>query len=506
MNTAISFAFLLFALTSILLLRCVPGRLRATLVFPMSNLAFLLLVMPSFLSLALIFGFIAVSYGGVKIAEKRNPLYFIVAITGTLLIFFYLKSYPIISQLPFSNKLPVLVGLSYILIRCLQVMIDCYQGELAKTPDFLRFLQFTISWPTLLSGPIMSYRQFAEQLEGMKNNTLSAESIYEAFTNIVIGAFSVIVLGGFAFLAYDHFQELIFKAPLAGLMNTDSNTQIMALLRERGSTYIYFIFSLMLFGAHLTHPAGLALTAIFYLFFLYFNFAGYTRIVIGLGRLVGLNVPENFNFPWACRNFLNLWTRWHMTLANWFKSYVFNPITKELLVRWPSGNLVPYYSVVAYFITFFLVGLWHGPTVPYVLCGVALGFGVSANKLWQIKIKSILGKESLAKLNASWWYISASSASAMAYLAFSIIPFWASDHALIKLLLVFGLWGVIYAALIALTLILPISIIALRIEPHLRAYRSNALHPVIVGCLLASVLVCLSLLPNGSSGFVYQRF
>jgi D-alanyl-lipoteichoic acid acyltransferase DltB (MBOAT superfamily) len=503
-DSTLFFVFLIVFI-SILSFWFLPRKLRASFVFPLSNLVLLYLLAPGPLSIVLTVCFIMFSYGVVKIAETRKLQTTAAVFMAILLVFFYLKSYPVFSYLPFSSKLPVLIGLSYILIRCLQVIIDTFQGDL-EAPSFWRFLQFVISWPTLLSGPIMSYQQFSKQLEQVEKYTLSPEQTYKIFGNIVMGIFFVVVLGDVSFRVHDHFHTLVVQTDIALMIDADGSVSILTLLKERGYDYVFYLLSLMLLGTDLVHPAVLSLAASFYLFFLYFNFSGYTRIVIGFGRLVGFSIPENFDFPWACKNFIDLWSRWHMTLANWFKTYIFNPIVKVLVTRSPYGDWVTYYGVFAFFITFFLLGIWHGPTVSYFLCGIALGVGVSANKLWQVKIKSILGKERVAKQNASGLYVSISSAAAMVYFAFSIVPFWASERTLIKLFLTHGFLGTGYSMLVALMLILPVSMIAIRIEKRLRAASQTSFHPLIVGGILAMVLFYFPLMTGTGRTFIYQRF
>ena len=102
---------------------------------------------------------------------------------------------------------------------------------------------------------------------------------------------------------------------------------------------------------------------------------------------MGFQLPENFNRPFASRSFLELWSRWHITLADWFKFYVFNPFLSMLAFRWPNREAVPYLGVMAYFLTFFIMGLWHGSSWMFLIYGLFLGAGVSVNKLFDVLMR-----------------------------------------------------------------------------------------------------------------------
>jgi alginate O-acetyltransferase complex protein AlgI len=134
-------------------------------------------------------------------------------------------------------------------------------------------------------------------------------------------------------------------------------------------------------------------SSVAYTAYLYANFAGYMDVVIGVGALGGQRLPENFNQPFAARSFLDFWSRWHMTLSNWFKVYLFNPLLKELAKRYPSKRSAPYLAVAAFFVTFLVMGLWHGSTAVFVIYGLLLGAGASLNKGWQVFASARFGKQ-----------------------------------------------------------------------------------------------------------------
>jgi D-alanyl-lipoteichoic acid acyltransferase DltB (MBOAT superfamily) len=130
-----------------------------------------------------------------------------------------------------------------------------------------------------------------------------------------------------------------------------------------------------------TSPAGLWLLLYGYAFRLFFDFAGYTDIAIGLGLLFGIRLPENFDRPYLRANITAFWQSWHMTLSNWARFYVFSPLSRRLLTR---GRRLPAVVVVllAQLATMAVIGLWHGITWPFLIWGLWHGLGLFAHKLW----------------------------------------------------------------------------------------------------------------------------
>ncbi len=154
------------------------------------------------------------------------------------------------------------------------------------------------------------------------------------------------------------------------------------------------------------------------------NFSGYMDLVIGIGRLMGFRLPENFNKPYLSSNFLDLWSRWHITLSEWFKTYVFNPVLRAGATRITSRAMVPYLAAAAYFVTFFLLGVWHGTNYLYVVLGVCLGLGASVNKLWDVAITRLLGRAARQQLSGNLVYASLARGMAISYFVIAAIASW----------------------------------------------------------------------------------
>jgi D-alanyl-lipoteichoic acid acyltransferase DltB (MBOAT superfamily) len=182
--------------------------------------------------------------------------------------------------------------------------------------------------------------------------------------------------------------------------------------------------------------------AALYAAYLYANFAGYMHIVIGVGVLMGLRLPENFAQPFASRSFLEFWSRWHTTLSSWFKTYLFNPLLKRLTQRWPSAASAPYLAVLAFFLTFLVMGIWHGSTLVFVVYGLFLGAGASLNKLWQDAARARWGKREYKRLSDQPLAIYASRGLVFAYFALALTCLWVSLPELLALAGRLGFVGV----------------------------------------------------------------
>jgi alginate O-acetyltransferase complex protein AlgI len=163
-----------------------------------------------------------------------------------------------------------------------------------------------------------------------------------------------------------------------------------------------------------------------YPLFLYSNFSGYIDIVIALARLMRVRLPENFDRPFSASSFLDFWNRWHITLSTWLKTYVYNPLLVVLMRRISSVKLEPLLGVFCFFVTFFLIGVWHGRTSEFMVFGLLQGGGVAANKLWQIGLARALGRKGYKALAKNIFYIAFGRGLTFSWFAFTLFWFWGS--------------------------------------------------------------------------------
>ena len=340
-------------------------------------------------------GFVLLGYVAVIAAERRRASHGLgLLVLGMVAIFVWLKRYPLVSALPTFGFAFTVVGLSYMLFRILHIVIDVGQGSLNR-PRFVSYLNYVFNFLCLLSGPIARLEDFEPQLR-VRPPLPSWREIDAAAQRILRGYVMVAVLASIA-------------------------TNFVNLLKPE--------FSAALVHGEVAHGVRVyALLTGTYLFNLYVNFSGYMEIVIGIGVLAGLTLPENFNFPFLSKNFLDLWSRWHITLSNWLKFYLFNAVLKSLGARFGTRSNMAYLGAIAFFVTFVVMGIWHGTTYIFFVYGLFLGAGVTVNRLWQIWAPQWLGKSGYKNLQQREWYFQLSRAATLSYLAVALTSFWITDQ------------------------------------------------------------------------------
>jgi alginate O-acetyltransferase complex protein AlgI len=400
-----STSFLGLALAAILLSRALPAALRpwvlavASAVFIGSYLEHPTEALPLAALLLTGYGFIE------ALRRTRSVLLLSVALVVVISAFVVLKRYgfvPAAARVPYPY---LVVGLSYVLFRLLHLMIDAQQGELASRPPAVQFFNYCASFLTFTAGPVQLFPDFAEQQA--RTPTEDRAEVAGAIARVVRGFVLLCVVS--ASLNY------VFVA-LSGRLLQGAPAQAGALV--------------------------VAACAALYTAYLYANFSGYMHIVIGVGLLMGQRLPENFAQPFAARSFLEFWSRWHMTLSNWFKTYLFNPLLKRLTRLWPSAGSATYLAVLAFFVTFLVMGVWHGSTRVFVVYGLFLGAGASVNKLWQELARARWGKREYKRLSARPAAIYAARGLVFAYFTVALSCLWLSLDELFALAGRLGVAGV----------------------------------------------------------------
>jgi alginate O-acetyltransferase complex protein AlgI len=209
-----------------------------------------------------------------------------------------------------------------------------YLAEVARGRDPIRrpddFVLFAIHFPSLVAGPIKRYQDYLPALRvGLAGVTV--DDVAAGAQRIALGLVKKIVLADNLTLALDH-----YGAGFAGL--------------SPGQAWLFL--------------AGLAARILL-------DFSGYTDMAIGLSRLLGVRLPENFNWPYLATSLQDFWQRWHMSLTSWIRDYVYIPLggNRHGLVRRLANGLL----------VFALCGLWHGPAWHFVLWGLWHGAGLVVN-------------------------------------------------------------------------------------------------------------------------------
>jgi alginate O-acetyltransferase complex protein AlgI len=235
-------------------------------------------------------------------------------------------------QLPrLDAALPI--GISFYTFAVLGYLIDVYVERIPPESSLYRFALFTAFYPKFVAGPVERGGVFLPQIDTPKRFDYAR------------------VTDGMRIIAGGLVKKLVVADRLAGAVNG-----------------VYGNLAAF-------HGVTLVLTAILYMFQLYYDFCGYSEIAVGVGRVLGYDLTWNFNRPYAARSISDYWRRWHISLTSWFFEYIFAPVAAGLR-NWRS------LAVVAAMMTTFLVsGLWHGAAWTFVFYGLLHGVGLCIDYL-----------------------------------------------------------------------------------------------------------------------------
>jgi len=251
-----------------------------------------------------------------------------------------------------------IAGLSYMLFRQIHLLVDASQGQIGRI-SLWSFVNYQVSLFTILAGPIQRYQDFDEQWQTLRPILADPHDLLQNCLRLLLG---VLKIGLIAPLFYKGWDEL----------------QI-AVVNHRVAGWKFIVEFLAVFY--------------FYPIYLYCNFAGYCDIVIAANRFFGMKLPENFNRPYLARNVIEFWTRWHITLGLWIRDYLFMPMYKPVVERWPKR--APSLAWIFYFFAFVVAGVWHGTTLNFLFYGIWQGFGASATKLYENLLLARRGRQGL---------------------------------------------------------------------------------------------------------------
>jgi D-alanyl-lipoteichoic acid acyltransferase DltB (MBOAT superfamily) len=478
--TVASVPFLGFVLLVALVYSLARSTVWRQAVLLVANLAFFATFIPAPWQALPLVGFVLISYGALVLAQRGlSRAAFVGVMAGLLLLFFWLKRYSFLPQVTFLPMAYSVIGLSYMFFRMLHVFIDAYSGDLRERIGPVAYANYVLNFTSLVSGPIQRYQDYAAQQLGPKRPVLDWIVFGLAIERMATGLFKVVVLAAFLFGVHEQMLTTLPGEPT-------------------------------LLGRVVT-VVGLTVS---YTFYLYCNFSGYTDIVIGAARFYRLELPENFDRPFSSTSFLDFWGRWHMTLSNWLKTYVYNPLMMWMMARITSPRLGPYLAVIAFFFTFFLIGLWHGQTSLFAAYGVLLGLGVSINKLHQVKMAERLGRKRYRALAETFWYQSIARGLTFAYFSFSLMFFWGNWALLGDIAAGLGVAGIVLASLlliaaasVVLSLWVALRDVALRLRtrsaPVLRSRYTRTVCVTTMGALAGAALAVLA---SPAPDIVYKTF
>ena len=341
------------------------------------------------------------------------------------------------------------IGISFYTFQNMSYVIDVYRGESKAEKNFASYATYLCLFPQLIAGPIVRYSDVAREL---RERSVDTAQFSRGVIRFLVG------LG-----------KKVLLANTIGVL------------------------------AELTVPDGSVLfswlRAIAYTFQIYFDFAGYSDMAIGMGAMMGFQFPENFNYPYLSRSVAEFWRRWHMTLGGWFRDYVYIPLggSRTSTMKWVRNVLI----------VWMLTGIWHGASWNFLLWGLYYGILLLVEKFF-------LGKYLKGKVLPRIYVM------LLTILGFVLFHSATASEALLEIGRMFGLGGLpvvnatalyylkSYAVLLVLCALgstpLP-KYLAGKIQAHKAIV---VLQPAMVLALLLLVTACL--VDGSFNPFLYFRF
>jgi alginate O-acetyltransferase complex protein AlgI len=228
------------------------------------------------------------------------------------------------------------LGISFYTFQAMSYIVDVYRKEANVQKNFFKLSLYISFFPQLIAGPIVRYQSIEEQLTNRKNHLSNLNYGIQRF---ILGLSKKVLLANqFGLVA-----DTAFAIPDNELNMVSSWIGILA-----------------------------------YTLQIYFDFSGYSDMAIGLGRMFGFKLPENFNFPYVARSVREFWQRWHMTLSIWFKNYLYFPLGGSR-----KGETR---TIINLLLVFFATSIWHGASWNFVIWGMTHGFFMMLERLGLSKI------------------------------------------------------------------------------------------------------------------------
>lgn len=279
---------------------------------------------------------------------SRNPdkKLMLLAAAGNLGILFYFKYFDfflstvnVVFRSSFALRGILLpLGISFFTFQQISFVADTYRGEV-RDCGFWDYALFVSFFPQLIAGPIVNHDEMLPQFRGIGKEECRWDRIAEGFGLFVLGLAKKVLLADTFGAGADYGYDNIF---LLGRMDA-------------------------------------LLVIVFYALQLYFDFSGYCDMARGIGKMLGIEIPVNFNSPYKAVNIVDFWKRWHITLNRFFTKYVYIPLGGSR-----NGEAGMYRNLM---IVFLLSGLWHGAGWNYIVWGAMHGVLYAVTRFWQRQIR-----------------------------------------------------------------------------------------------------------------------
>lgn len=341
----------------------VPEKLKNTVLF-VGSIIFYAWGEPTYL--ILIFVSILVNFIAGLLMEKvtAKKLILILALCfdfGMLMIFKYSGFFVQNINSFFSLNLPIPklvlpLGISFYTFQIASYVIDLYRGKIEAEHNIITLGTYLVMFPQLIAGPIVVYKEVSKELHSRK---ITLSQIEEGLGIFIWGLSSKVLIANQCGALWDELEKIGY--------------------------------------ANISMPlAWLGVLA--YTLQIYFDFNGYSVMAIGLGKMLGFNIPKNFDYPYISKSLTEFWRRWHITLSGWFREYVYIPLGGNR-----KGKMRTYVNL---FVVWFLTGFWHGAGWNFIIWGLFFFVFLSMEKSFLGKMldnHSILARVySLIMIGLSW--------------------------------------------------------------------------------------------------------
>jgi D-alanyl-lipoteichoic acid acyltransferase DltB (MBOAT superfamily) len=250
-------------------------------------------------------------------------------------------------QLGVTLQILLPIGLSFLVVQIISYLLDISNKRLSAETNIIKFGVYILYFPKLISGPVERARQFFPHLDSPLpfDRELAERSLAMILTGL--------------------FRKIVFANPLFNLIPPD------AFLNPSSYSGLNLLFWLLAYAIAL-----------------YNDFAGYTLIVQGVSLWFGIELIDNFNLPYLSRNIAEFWARWHISLSNWLRDYIYFPLSRALLKRSPERNRV-FNLILPPLVTMLVSGMWHGLSWNLLVWGGLHGIYLIVNRIpsfWRFSV------------------------------------------------------------------------------------------------------------------------
>jgi alginate O-acetyltransferase complex protein AlgI len=283
--------------------------------------------------------------------------------------------FTVVNPLDIMPFLILPIGMSYYTLNSISYLIDINLRLSKPTNNFVDFALYLAWFPKLISGPLERARKFLPQLA--EKRIVDNEAIVHNLTLIMVGLFRTAILGGMLTL-------YLPAVPLADPAAYGNPVLLWALV-----TYMFYIYN---------------------------QFAGYTDIVRGVSGLFGIQLSRNFNAPFFSKDFSDFWQRWHISLSQWLRDYIYMPVSRAFLRRNPSRTNIPN-LIVPPLVTMLISGLWHGADFNHLVWGALMGLFIIIENI------RMLFRPALAAASIPLWRRISSKVWLVLLMAAATVPF-----------------------------------------------------------------------------------